>query len=302
MPVTYQPTKLRGRVLMAREDRPDQLLAIGNVGPLSQSNEVDAQSVPDYTNPSGGEWARVETLTAVSLSGTLYDLDHVNIARALRASDTEVPGATITGEAHTAYQGAQIKTAHPQPSAVTITNAAGAWAAETDYALGAFAVPGTPNGHVYKVTTAGTSDTTEPVAWPEDGSTVTDGTVTWTDMGTFAAVSGTDFEVRPAGVMISPGGGIPDGCPVALGYTHPAYQQIEPMQAGGVYYRLVFEGLNAPNTDQQIVIEYYRAEPSLAESLELIADGMTTIPFSVRCLADSTLGQGRSSIYSIQQV
>lgn len=52
------------------------------------------------------------------------------------------------------------------------------WLASTAYALNTYLTPG--NGYVYKVTTAGTSGTTEPV-WPTTvDATVTDGTVVWT--------------------------------------------------------------------------------------------------------------------------
>ncbi len=58
-----------------------------------------------------------------------------------------------------------------------------AWAASTPYLLGASVMPTTPNGYYYTVTTAGTSGTTQPV-WPTTkGSTVTDGTVVWTNEG-----------------------------------------------------------------------------------------------------------------------
>jgi len=58
-----------------------------------------------------------------------------------------------------------------------------AWAASTPYLLGDSVMPTTPNGYYYTVTTAGTSGTTQPV-WPTTkGSTVTDGTVVWTNEG-----------------------------------------------------------------------------------------------------------------------
>ena len=56
------------------------------------------------------------------------------------------------------------------------------WEASTAYALGKYRKPSITqrNGFRYKVTTAGTSGTEEPV-WPvEEGETVVDGTVTWT--------------------------------------------------------------------------------------------------------------------------
>lgn len=43
-------------------------------------------------------------------------------------------------------------------------------------------VPATPNGHMYRVTTAGTTGSGEP-SWPTtSGGTVTDGTAVWTEM------------------------------------------------------------------------------------------------------------------------
>jgi hypothetical protein len=56
-----------------------------------------------------------------------------------------------------------------------------AWFGLAAYVLGDVRQPTHENGHLYKCTTAGTSDDTEPV-WPTtEGSTVTDGTVVWTE-------------------------------------------------------------------------------------------------------------------------
>jgi hypothetical protein len=57
------------------------------------------------------------------------------------------------------------------------------WAASTAYALADRRAPLTRNGHVYQVSTAGTSGSSEPT-WPTSaGATVVDGTVTWTEAG-----------------------------------------------------------------------------------------------------------------------
>lgn len=81
------------------------------------------------------------------------------------------------------------------------------WAASFAYALGAYVIPTTfgsisgQTGKIFKVTTAGTSGTTQPT-WPTTaGGTVTDGTVTWTEVsllfaqGTFtgAEISGNGY-------------------------------------------------------------------------------------------------------------
>jgi len=59
-----------------------------------------------------------------------------------------------------------------------------AWAASTVTALGTVVVPTTANGHQYVCTTSGTTGSTQPT-WPTgQGSTVADGTVTWTEDAT----------------------------------------------------------------------------------------------------------------------
>lgn len=67
------------------------------------------------------------------------------------------------------------------------------WGSEDPYLLNAFVKPTVANQHYYKCTVAGTSGTTEPT-WPTNGTTVTDGTATWQDMG-LIAIAATNYEV-----------------------------------------------------------------------------------------------------------
>lgn len=61
------------------------------------------------------------------------------------------------------------------------------WSAGTLIALDQRGWPAdAPNGHWYTAEVAGTTGSTEP-EWPTDGSIVTDGTVTWRDMGLMEA-------------------------------------------------------------------------------------------------------------------
>ena len=60
------------------------------------------------------------------------------------------------------------------------------WMPDKAYAALANTFSTAPNGHWYQATVAGTSGSAEPT-WPTDGTTVTDGTVTWQDMGTMRA-------------------------------------------------------------------------------------------------------------------
>lgn len=57
------------------------------------------------------------------------------------------------------------------------------WTASTDFNTGDYIIPTSNNGHYYKETgTGGTTGNSEP-AWPIDGTSVSDGTCTWTDQG-----------------------------------------------------------------------------------------------------------------------
>jgi hypothetical protein len=84
-------------------------------------------------------------------------------------------------------------------SAVSLSSYEGAnaddAAVSTAYVVGDVVVPATPNDHWYMATVAGTSAGTAPT-WPTDGSTVTDGTVTWQDMGLIDYTASTDYELN----------------------------------------------------------------------------------------------------------
>jgi len=62
------------------------------------------------------------------------------------------------------------------------------WTANTSKSIGDWVRPTSPNKHLYKCTTGGTTGSTEPT-WPTNGGTVNDGTVTWQDMGTGLLIS-----------------------------------------------------------------------------------------------------------------
>ncbi len=72
------------------------------------------------------------------------------------------------------------------------------WVAGTAYALGDAVRPTTRNGYAYECTVAGTSDAATEPTWPTvPGTTVVDGTVTWTCRANYAlanvAVTAADF-------------------------------------------------------------------------------------------------------------
>ena len=82
------------------------------------------------------------------------------------------------------------------------------WMSSTAYAVGQTISPPSANGHIYQCVAAGTSGTTAPGTWPTDGSTFTDGGVTWQDMGTQTTIDTTTLNFDSTGKLISPTGNV----------------------------------------------------------------------------------------------
>lgn len=99
---------------------------------------------------------------------------------------------------------------------ISISENVDAWAATTAYSLNDRIEPTSANGYVYKCTTAGTSDGSEPT-WPTTGigsSTVADGTVVWT----LITAKHEDTEIK----LATTSGGLPGataGASLSLGTT-----------------------------------------------------------------------------------
>jgi hypothetical protein len=74
----------------------------------------------------------------------------------------------------------------------------GTWAADTAYSEGDFVRPSTPNNYVYKCTSAGTSDSSEPTWGTTVSGTTSDNTATWTcynDDAVAAKRAGVDYYI-----------------------------------------------------------------------------------------------------------
>lgn len=82
------------------------------------------------------------------------------------------------------------------------------WAATTAYTVGQTISPPAANGHIYQCTVAGTSGATAPSTWPTDGSTFTDGSVTWQDMGTQTTINTTTLSFDASGNLTAPSGNV----------------------------------------------------------------------------------------------
>src|SRR5574343_1344209 len=94
----------------------------GNFSKAELGIEEEVKKMQDYTQPGGGTYASVTRISNITLNMTWHDVNTTNLARVAFGTTDAVTGGTITDETHTAKKGGLCRTAHPQPTAVTVTN------------------------------------------------------------------------------------------------------------------------------------------------------------------------------------
>lgn len=131
----YYPYLGSGKIYARAAGAAAGLMELGNASKLELAVKEDKQKLKDYTKPGGGTYASVSRIDTVTLQMTLNDLNKTNVARAVFGTESAVAGATVTDEAVTAYQDAIVPLAHPNPTAVVVTNSAATttYVENTDY-------------------------------------------------------------------------------------------------------------------------------------------------------------------------
>ncbi len=258
---------------------------VGNCKALNLKIDVDRKARVDYQGAGGGELDVVERITAMTGQMTVDDFKPENLARALRGASAAVASALVATESVTLYTSSKAFFAFiPDPdAAVTITvSVTAAWAAATVYAVGDKIVD---TGRLYSVTVAGTSHATNEPTWPTNGTTVTDGTVTWKDLGTTTLVANTHYQRTRSGInALAAGTQFDDyGTPLTVSYTKNAQYLIQALTDSGTEYLMVFDGLNEVDSGNPIVARLHRVKFSPTAGMDLIGDefGELTMEFSV---------------------
>ncbi len=175
---------------------------VGNAVKFELKSEAEVKNLISKMKGTYGQVIKTATIPKPSiLVITINDpVKEVLVVGFLgKAENIAVEAGSVTDELHTApMPGNALELAYREISAVTVNRKNGedaaAWAGTTAAVLGGFIVPTVANQHFYKCTAAGDTDASEP-SWPVDGSTVTDGTVTWQDMGPIEALLNTDYTI-----------------------------------------------------------------------------------------------------------
>lgn len=120
----YYPYLGSGKIYARTAGAAAGLLELGNASKLDLAVKENKQTLKDFGKPGGGVYASVTRIDSATLSMTLNDLNKTNVARALYGTESAVAGATVADEVVTAYVGALVPLAHPNPTAVEVKDAA----------------------------------------------------------------------------------------------------------------------------------------------------------------------------------
>lgn len=204
---------------------------VGNVYPLKLKVETEQKTQTSRMRETYGQNLDTKsTLKAVTGSMDIHQWIPKTLAWGLMGEEVPLTGGSgtvSTPEAVVAVLDEFVRLGHQSVSSVVVERKNGAdaadWSGTAAVSLGAYRVPTTPNDHFYKCTTAGTTASSEPT-WPTNGTTVTDGTAVWQDMGPIVAVAGTDYNVLATLGMIESlsSGSIVDGETLEVTYSYAA--------------------------------------------------------------------------------
>jgi Bacteriophage tail sheath protein len=167
------------------------------------------------------------------------------------------------------------------------------WAATTAEVLGALIKPTVANtgSYVFRCTTAGTTGASEPATWDQTvGGTVTDGTVTWTNVGLYGYQEGAnkDYTVDYVNGLVTAvaGGSITASENLLIGYTYADPSKVVVSDIVGTITGGVYTGMQALLTTFQSMGIFAKLliAPGYADQ-ETVAAGLTSLADSIRGVA-----------------
>jgi hypothetical protein len=288
----------QGSLYIAERDpttgNPKGFMAVGNVPELTLNIETTK-----FEHKESESGSRLIDLTIIQeKKGTfefrLENMNLDNLALGLWGTKATVTGASVTDEAVIMSKGKRSPVIHPGISAVTVESKDGVdadpWVATTAYVAGAYVIPTVANTHYYKCTTGGTSAGTEPVTWPIDGSTVTDGTVVWKDMGLIIKSSSTDYSTDATVGAITPKttGTFEDDRTYLVSYTYAGYTKVDAFTSAAAPERwLRFEGINTVD-NTKVIVELFKAQFDPLTGYALLNEELGSVTMRGSLLADAT--------------
>lgn len=280
---------------------------IGNVTEVNETIEVERTSRQNYQDAAGGELDVSETVSSYTLEMTVDDITPENMAIAFAGLANQITPAAVTGEALNVWLGVVAAFAYLPDPAVDPSVVIAATESRSDstaYAVGDTVLEG---GRAYLAVVAGTSDASPPV-FPDNLGTVTDGTVTWKDLGEPALVKDTDYTVTPHGIQMLAATAarfyeeLP--IPLTVGYTSNPQYLIEALTASAAEFEVIWQGLNSVDGGNPMTGRYFRTKFSPTSGFNRSGgDDFASLALSATVLSDETrVGDGLSKFVQLAMI
>ncbi len=323
-----------GRIYLKKIGSTGGFIEVGNCDGVNINTTEQEITKPDRTQPGGGTYNEVRRIESCALQITAAELSPENLARALYGATSEYTGAAITGELLTVGPGqytpfAHLHAASPAPaltkpaatrtgtftrdpgatgnytsSAVTVADgtALGTYTAEftsaTAYTLrspsdavvgsGTTGTPFSAGGFGFTITAGGTA--------AEAGDIFTIAVAVGAG-SPVALVEGTDYELRPGGIVVLEGRAA-DGDVWTAGYTSVDADVVQALVTSGEEYEVMFDGLNEARSGKRTRVHAFRYKPGVAQAVGLLSDEYAALDVTGKLLKDTTkTGAGISQYF-----
>jgi len=300
MPIKHSTRGFQGRarVSLTPLDGVGRKFQLGNTTTITESIEVERTARQNFQESGGGELDVNEAITSVTAELVVDDIKPETVAIGMRSDVQRLVSTPQAGEKHNAWPSERISFKYipdPEVEPTVAIDAADSHATETAYAQGALIVEAS---HVYLCTVAGTSGAVAPT-FPTGGGTVTDGTVTWRDLGAPALVKDTHYAVTKHGIQFLPGGDTlfvgDHPLPIVVGYTANPQYVLQHFVNAGREFLVEIDGENAADNGLPNSVRYFRAKPSPTSGFNRVSSEFASMTLTLTLLEDPTrIGAGVS--------
>lgn len=300
MAIQKYPFRPKGTLHAAIYGTTGPFRRIGNCSKAEFKVSTESDDLNDFENPGGGLYNSIPNIKDVTLDLVNHDVANPeNLALELMGANGVDAADAVTDEEVSGLQGSTLFLSHINASAVTVSAklavGAATWAATTAKAAGAVVVPTVANTYWYQASAStGSTGGTEPT-WPTTvGATVTDGAVTWRNMGLITLVENTDYTLDFAGPVLADAARIYTGADntsamdFLVDYDYPEQQRIEGMINSGVELTIRFVGYNEALSDAPFLVHGWRVKSAPVDAMPLVAEKHAGPASSYKVLKDTT--------------
>lgn len=266
----------------------------GNATKFEIKSNAEVKTLPSKKKYNRGQILKSATIaqpTEIKAEINDPDRDVLRVGFLGKGEVVAVTPGSVTDEAHTAPAALGIVVLEKRAvSMITLSRKNGldaaAWATGQTVSTGDCRIPTAANQHFYKAVVAGAVGAAEPT-WPTDGTTVTDGGVTWQDMGPIEAELNADFALgvdnaHKGWVQLTETTRIEPGEPLLIDYTYQGQMgyRIKGATQPACRVRWFLDGENFA-TGEPVEITVYDTQTMPNAAIDFLSDNWQNIGLDI---------------------